>query len=260
MAEAPSKTRAPAAPPAQNSQVKSATRTLDIIEYVVAHGRPLVAQEIATALAIPVSSLSYLLSTLVERNYLVREGRRYSAGPGLARLQKSTGHFSLADRVAPLVRTMRMQLNETTSFFIRDGWEIEAIVTESSEQALRYSVPQGQRLPMHALAAGKVLLAAMPEEELARYFAEVELESFTPATVVDEAGLRAQIASVHESGVARTDEEYSRGIIGIARLVTFDANLTGSLSVAIPKVRCDAEAEERVSDMLRKTAALLEGH
>ena len=58
--------------PAQSSQVKSATRTLDIIEYVVAHPRPLVAQEIATALGIPVSSLSYLLSTLVERDYLVR--------------------------------------------------------------------------------------------------------------------------------------------------------------------------------------------
>ena len=69
------------------SQVKSATRTLDIIEYVVAHPRPLVAQEIATALGIPVSSLSYLLSTLVERDYLVREGRRYSPGPGLDKLQ-----------------------------------------------------------------------------------------------------------------------------------------------------------------------------
>ncbi len=258
MAEASTRNRAAA--PAQNSQVKSATRTLDIIEYVVAHGRPLVAQEIATALAIPVSSLSYLLSTLVDRGYLERDGRRYSAGPGLARLQKSTGHFSIADRVAPLVRTLRMQLDETTSFFLRDGWEIEAIVTESSEQALRYSVPQGQRLPMHALASGKVMLAAMPEEELARYFAEVELEAFTPATVTTEAGLREQIKAVQETGVAQTDEEYSRGIIGIARLVTFDGNMAGSLSVAIPKVRFDEETAERVSDMLRKTAALLEGN
>src|SRR5690606_38074557 len=39
---------------AQASQVKSATRTLDIIEYVVAHDRALVAQEIAIALGIPV--------------------------------------------------------------------------------------------------------------------------------------------------------------------------------------------------------------
>src|SRR5690606_8553047 len=69
------KLMAAADPTLQSSQVTSATRTLDIIEYVVAHPRPLVAQEIATALGIPVSSLSYLLATLVERNYLVREGR-----------------------------------------------------------------------------------------------------------------------------------------------------------------------------------------
>ena len=138
---------------AQSSSVKSATRTLDIIEYVVAHPRPLVAQEIATALGIPVSSLSYLLSTLVDRTYLVREGRRYSPGPGLEKLQLKGGTYSLADRAAPLVRTLRQQLNETTSFFVREGWEIEALVTESSDQALRYAVPTGNRLPMHALAS-----------------------------------------------------------------------------------------------------------
>ena len=38
MAEATTRTAASSAP-AQNSQVKSATRTLDIIEYVVAHDR-----------------------------------------------------------------------------------------------------------------------------------------------------------------------------------------------------------------------------
>ena len=135
-----------ATPQAQNSQVKSATRTLDIIEYVVAHSRGLVAQEIATALDIPVSSLSYLLATLVEREYLARDGRRYSAGPGLARLQASGSGASVADRAAPLVRSLRVQLDETTSFFVRHDWEIEAIITESSEQALRYSVPQGRRV------------------------------------------------------------------------------------------------------------------
>ena len=242
----------------QNSQVKSATRTLDIIEYVVAHNRPLVAQEIATALGIPVSSLSYLLSTLVERTYLIREGRRYSAGPGLARLQSSSGGFSLADRAAPLVRSLRVQLNETTSFFVRYDWEIEAIVTESSEQALRYSVTQGRRLPMHALAAGKALLAAMPPDELDCYFAQGEREKFTPLTVTDEAELRAQLDAARISGFATTDEEYSRGIEGIARLVTIGGEAVGSLSVAVPKVRYDKEMAARVMDLLGRTASLLE--
>src|SRR6188768_1989276 len=185
---------------AVSSQVKSATRTLDIIEYVVAHDRPLVAQEIAIALGIPVSSLSYLLGTLVERGYLNRDGRRYSAGPGLQRLQARPGGFTLAERAAPLVRTLRVQLNETTSFFVRSGWDVEAIVTETSDQALRYAVPTGSRLPMHALASGKALLAALPDEELDRFFGETERMRFTAATVVAEKALRKELAQVRKDG------------------------------------------------------------
>ena len=242
----------------QSSQVKSATRTLDIIEYIVAHGRPLVAQEIAVALGIPVSSLSYLLGTLVDRGYLAREGRRYSAGPGLQRLQASPGGFSLAERAAPLVRTLRVQLNETTSFFVRSEWDVEAIVTETSEQALRYAVPTGARLPMHALASGKALLAALPDDELDRYFAETERVRFTPATVTAEKALRRELAEIRTTGFAVTDEEFSLGIRGIGRVVTIGGEPVGALSVAVPKARFDETMQRRVTDMLERTAGLLE--
>lgn len=240
------------------SQVKSATRTLDIIEFIVAHDRPLVAQEIATALAIPVSSLSYLLSTLVDRTYLLREGRRYSAGAGLERLQARGDGFSLADKAAPLVRTLRVQLNETTSFFVRQGWEIEAIVTESSEHALRYSVPTGHYLPMHVLASGKALLAALPEDQLDQYFAETDLVAFTQSTITSEKALRRQIEAIQKRGFATTGEEFSRGIHGIGRVVKIDGEAVGALSVAIPTVRIDDELERRVRDLLRRTTGLLE--
>ena len=243
---------------APSSQVKSATRTLDIIEYVVAHNRPLVAQEIAVALGIPVSSLSYLLGTLVDRGYLAREGRRYSAGPGLQRLQASPGGFSLAERAAPLVRTRRDQLNDTTSYCVRSQWDVEAIVTETSEQALRYAVPTGARLPMHALASGKALLAALPDDELDRYFAETERVRFTPATVTAEKALRRELAEIRATGFAVTDEEFSLGIRGIGRVVTIGGEPVGALSVAVPKARFDEAVQHRVMDMLERTAGLLE--
>ena len=243
---------------AQSSQVKSATRTLDIIEYVVAHNRPMVAQEIAMALGIPVSSLSYLLGTLVDRGYLIREGRRYSAGPGLQRLQARDGTFTLAERTAPLVRTLRVQLNETASFFVRHEWDVEALVTESSEQALRYAVPTGNRLPMHALASGKAMLAALPEAELDRYFAETDREKFTPSTVTSEKALRKDIAEVRRTGFAITDEEYSLGIRGIGQVVTIGGEAVGSLSVGIPKARFDEATQRRALDLLERTAGLLE--
>jgi IclR family acetate operon transcriptional repressor len=241
-----------------NSSVKSATRTLDIIEYVVAAGRPLVAQEISTALAIPVSSLSYLLATLAERDYLLRDGRRYRPGPGLARLQAHSGALSLADRVAPMVRTLRVQLNETTSFFIRHGWEVEPIVTESSDQALRYAIDTGRRMPMHALASGKALLAALDDAELDRYFTEAKLERFTPATVTTETRLRRQIADIRKTGFAQTDEELSLGIFGVGRAVRIDGQVAGALSVAIPKVRYSAELVRRTMELLERSAGVLE--
>lgn len=240
------------------SSVKSATRTLDIIEYVVASGRTLVAQEISTALGIPVSSLSYLLSTLVERGYLQRQGRRYTTGPGLERLQTRSSGFSLADRVEPLVRTLRVQLNETVSFWVQHEWQVEPIATESSAQALRYAVDTGTRLPMHVVAAGKAILAALPEEELERYFAEAKLERFTPSSVTSAAKLRKQLADIRKTGFSFTDEEYSLGINGIGRVVTIGDNLVGALSVAIPKVRNTPALEQRAKELLKCTAEMLE--
>jgi IclR family acetate operon transcriptional repressor len=245
------------ADPTAPATVKSAIRTLDIIEYVVARGRSLMAQEIATALSIPVSSLSYLLVTLTERGYLTRDGRLYRPGPGLARLQAHAPAFTLADTVAPLVRTLRVQLNETSSFFVRRGWEVEALVTETSEHALRYAVQTGRKAPLHGFSAGKAILAAMPEEELDRYFAAGERQPFTETTIVEEAALRADIAGIRASGIARTREEHTPGIHGLGRAAWVGGELVGAFSVAIPTVRFDDAVERRAIGLLIRTVDLL---
>lgn len=242
-----------------STQVKSATRTLDIIEFVIARARPVVAQDIADALSIPVSSLSYLLSTLVEREYLTRDGRRYCAGPGLERLQVRAPSFSLAEMVAPLTRTLRVQLDETSSFFVRRGWEIEALVTETSQQALRYAVQPGMHAALHGFAAGKALLAELGEDELAKYFQETDRRPFTDMTVTSESGLRDQIAQIRLSGIARTSGEFAQGIVGFAKVARLDEKVVGAFSVAFPEVRHTAELEERAVLLLGKAATLLDG-
>lgn len=243
---------APAATP-----VKSALRTLDVIEFVVAHRQGVVAQEIAGALGIPVSSLSYLLTTLADRGYLVREGRRYLPGPGLERLRAAPEALPLADRVAPLVRALKGELNETASFMVQRGWEVEALVTEASDQALRYAVDPGTRRPLHALAAGKVILAALPTAERARYFAETTRATFTPATRTNEADLTADIACINTDGMAIAREEATVGIVGTAVPATIDGQLVGAFSVAVPAVRFDAALEARTLAALRRSAAAL---
>lgn len=243
--------------PPPPATVKSAMRTLDILEYVVAHGRPLVAQEIAAALLIPVSSLSYLLTTLVERGYLAREGRRYSPGPRLERLHAREPVFSLAERAAPLVRALRVQLNETASFFVRRDWTCEALVTETSDHALRYAVQTGRRVPLHGFAAGKALLSTLTDAELARYFAETERTAFTASTIRSEAGLRAEIFAIRQTGFAHTREEHTPGIHGIARLALVDGEPIGAFSFAIPIVRLDPALEAKAAALLQRITDLI---
>ncbi|WP_442679967.1 IclR family transcriptional regulator [Sphingomonas sp. ASY06-1R] len=237
--------------------VKSAMRTLDIIEYVVARDRAVVAQEIAAALAIPVSSLSYLLNTLVERDYLTRDGRRYTAGPGLERLQARSHDFSIVERSAPLVRSLRLQINETVSFFVRRGWEMEAVVTESSDHALRYAVQTGSFTPLYCYSAGKALLATLSDEELDRYLTEVRRPAITPATITDADELRREIRQIRKTGIAKTREESTPGIHGIARAVVVGGEAVGAFSIAVPIVRLDAELEQRAIALLVTTSALL---
>lgn len=242
-----------------STPVKSALRTLEVIEYVVARDMPVAAQEIAAALAIPVSSLSYLLNTLIEREYLARSGRRYSAGVGLARLQQRTRGFSLAERAAPLVRGLRLQLNETASFFVRKGWEVEALVTETSEHALRYAVAMGTRTALHGFAAGKAILAALPDAEFEAYLAEAQLVAFTPATITSPGALRRDIEAIRSSGFARTREEHTPGIQGIGRAVEIAGETVGAFGVAIPSVRFTPDVEVRAREMLARAAALFAG-
>ena len=241
----------PFSPPPPPGPVKSALRTLDIIGFVVAHPQGPAAQDIAAALGIPDSSLSYLLATLVEHGYLTRDGRRYRPGAALAALQPAAAAPSLAARAAPLVRVLRAELDETASFMVRTGWEAEALVTEASGQALRYAIEPGQRKPLHTLAAGKVLLAALSEDELARYFAQAPRARLTDASVTDEAALRSQIAAARSEDFAAVSEEDTRGICGLAVPARLGAEVVGAFAVAVPLVRCDPDLPRRAREIGR---------
>jgi len=242
-----------------SSSVKSATRTLDILEFVVGCGRPVSAAEVASALAIPVSSLSYLLGTLVERGYLLRNGRLHSPGPALGRLNPDAAATALADRVYPVVRSVSLQLNETVSFFVRHGFEMEAIAGEVAAQTLRYTIEVGRLVPLHAFAAGKAILATFSEDELEDYFASVSRAGFTVYTLTGEADLRKEIAHIAGTGVARTIEEYTPGIIGIGRAIMVEGRLLGAISVAIPAARSTVPLEERAIALLAQAADALGG-
>jgi IclR family acetate operon transcriptional repressor len=115
------------------SSVKSASRTIDILEQIARQG-PATAREIARATRIPESSLSYLLSTLVERDWLCSlNDRTYALGSAFSRLAAGASP-SPAERRRAQLKLVARTTGETCSLFIRRGNEIEAIDVELSSQ------------------------------------------------------------------------------------------------------------------------------
>ena len=238
--------------------VKSAMRTLDLIELVVARPQGVGAQEISASLAIPVSSLSYLLATLVERGYLRRDGRLYFPGDGLARLNVPAAERSLLDRARPLITALRQQFNETATLFgLVGGWQVEALFSETAGHPLRYSIEVGSRAPLHAVSSGKSILAHLSDEDLGRYFAEVSPVQFTERTIVDLARMRDEIDLTRERGWGVARDEYTFGITAIGVAFASEGQGWGAISVAAPSLRLPPDMESGIGEAIVRATELL---
>jgi IclR family transcriptional regulator, acetate operon repressor len=234
------------------SSVKSASRTIDILERIARQG-PATAREIARATRIPESSLSYLLSTLVERDWLCSlSDRTYALGSAFSRLAAGATP-SPAERRRAQLKLVARTTGETCSLFIRRGNEIEAIDIELSSQLLRFTPERGMRVPLHCFAGGKALLARMSPVDLDAYFVTGTRTRFTPTTLVDEAALRRDIVETGARGYAISREEHTAGIVGMG--VAADDRY--SLSVAVPTARFDAAFEKLTAKSLLEAAKAL---
>ncbi len=229
--------------------VKSAARAIEVVEHVALHG-PVNARGIARATGAPESSLSYLLATLVDREWLAQGAdRTYSAGPALARLAAGA-RAPLIDRVRPFLRALSAATGETACLFIRRGHEIEVLEVELSTHDLRFTPQKGQRMPLHSFAGGKALLAQLPAAEFDAYLAEAPRARFTDRTLTDAAPLRREIAQCCSRGYAVSLEEHSVGVDGVAVAID-DAH---SISIAIPTARFSDDVEHRTSAALKDAA------
>jgi IclR family acetate operon transcriptional repressor len=234
--------------------VKSASRTIDILEQIARQG-PATAREISRATRIPESSLSYLLATLVERDWLCSPGdRTYALGSALSRLAAGAAP-SPAERRRAQLKLVARATGETSCLFIRRDNEIETIDVELSSQLLRFTPDKGMRVPLHSFAGGKALLAKMSDATFNAYLAASARTRFTPFTLVDEVDLRRDIAETRKRGYAISREEHTVGIAGLG----VAADDAFSLSVAVPTARFDAAFEKMAAKTLLDAAKALVG-
>lgn len=104
----------------------------------------------------------------------------------------------------------------------------------------------GYRGHLHAFAAGKAVLAHLPEDHIDRIISRHGLPSYTPHTTTDRGVLSEELESVRSRGVAFNLEESINGVNALAAPVLDGGGApVGSISVAGPASRVSGSYLER---------------
>jgi DNA-binding IclR family transcriptional regulator len=241
---------------ATQGTVKSADRVLDLLELLARRGQDMSHTDIGEALEIPKSSLTQLLKNLAARGYIEYSAvsRGYRLGEAVGKLAgKARQGRSILGIVEPVLSDITASIDESSAFNQLKGVQSEVVATVSSSQRLVSHMRKGDLAPLYATSGGKALLAFMPKEQQEHYFQTVRFRPITPNTIKTIKELRRQLKAVRETGVAYVSEEFTPGIVGLAMpILSSSGTALGALSVAVPSVRFNDVARERILKVLNE--------
>lgn len=188
--------------------------------------------ELADRSQLPKSTVSRLLSTLQELGVVEQldAGGDYRIGSGLIDIAAgaSPGR-NLVALARPHLTELAEALGEATGLSVLDGDSVYYLDQIDSPHAVQVQDWTGERIPLHVVSSGLVLLAALTETRREACLRRPLAQS-TPRTMTDPNALRARLAAVAAAGVEWVYEEYAEGINSVAAPV-HDA--TGHVVAAI---------------------------
>ncbi|MBR8640244.1 IclR family transcriptional regulator [Streptomyces tuirus] len=139
-------------------------------------------------------------------------------------------------RAMPVMEDLHAATRQHVQLAVLDGTDALVVERISAAGAVPVVSQVGGRLPLHASAAGQVLLAHAGEELFTEALRN-GLARFTPRTITDPAALRLTLAECRRTGVAVVHEEMSPDAHSVAAPVT---DSKGRVVAALSVVSVDA--------------------
>jgi len=153
-------------------------------------------------------------------------------------LGRSTTH-RYATTLVTLGYLEQGRTGRTASLGVLGGTEVAYIDRWQGSRQGQYAVDEGiglgTRLPVHCTAAGKALLALLPEAEQRSLISGLRPGRRTPKTITTKTALRAELERTLADGVAIEDEEFLAGRRAIAAAVLDkEGQAVAAVELAVP--------------------------
>jgi DNA-binding IclR family transcriptional regulator len=245
----------------RSSDVQSVERAIAILKSFSLERPERGVSELSREIGLHKSTVSRLMKTLEHGGLLSRnpESERYRLGLDLIGLSAQVISFVDVRQVArPFLRELAETCKETVNLSVLDAGQVVNLEQFVPPMRRIKNVGRvGRRMPPHCTAAGKVLLAYLPEEELEQVL-QTDLQRFTPHTITDPVKLQQELDQVRRDGYATVREELEEGLNVVAGPVyDHTGQATASVSVAGPAYRVTPELLPHLADQVLGTVATI---
>lgn len=208
------------------------SKVLAIMEVFETSRRALSLTEISEASGVPLSTTHRLVNELIEWGMLSRGSTGgVQLGLRLWAIAQNAGR-QLRDTARPFVQDLFSLTGETSQLAVRDGNMALYIDRVYGSKRVPRASRVGGRLPLHATAVGKVILAYSEDWVTDAYLSQ-PLAPVTGHTHVNPGRLRTELAQVKAQGYAATQEEVILGACSIAVPVFHTGRLGCSIGLVV---------------------------
>ncbi|HEY2010608.1 MAG TPA: IclR family transcriptional regulator [Rhizomicrobium sp.] len=169
----------------------------------------LTSHELSRRANLPKASCHRLVQTLEEVGAIVRGASgRYRLGMLLSCLSQNVAVKELLREVGrPLLLDLAIRLDMTIHLGMLENGMVDYLSKVATPTSFASHTRSGARLEAYCSGLGKVLLAALQEDELESFILEGELVALTPHTITDRSALLQELVKVRRQGFAVDDCE-----------------------------------------------------
>lgn len=228
--------------------VKATQRSLDVVEALrEMDGARLT--ELADRLGLPNSTVHNHLSTLMERDYVVKDGDVYRVSLRFLDLgEYARDRRKVYELAKPEIEELAAETGEVANLLVEEnGWGVY-LYSSKGEDAVPLDISAGKHVHLHATALGKCILAHLSDKRVEEIVERRGLSAETDNTITQFDALAEELETVRERGYAIDDEERVPGMRCIGTPVKSESgNVIGAISVSGP---VSAMPMDRLTDAL----------
>lgn len=240
-------------------KVNAIDKALTILACFLPYNKEMGTVEISQRLGLHKATASRILQSLAKHGFLSQnpETKKYTLGYTVVQLARAVNQSVKADLIPiakPFIHALREELKETVTLEVRSGTSIFMAYIAEGPQLLALAGNIGGRVPAHAAAGAKAIVAFSSPETRVGLLGE-ELERFTKNSITDPEAFAREVDKIRREGIAFDLEEVNEGTCAIgAPVFNHEVEPVAAVVVAAPCQRMARRSDSKMAKALKETA------